>query len=80
MDSYTNGCYEDTCLPAAGGVLCTITLILLTPLQFTHPLFKKNSCDIYEKGVTNSSKNSSVNFLHSISTKKIVCFEEKRIL
>jgi hypothetical protein len=55
-----------------------LLLFQLLPPQFFFP--KKNSCDIYGKGVTNSSKNSSVNFLHSISTKKIVCFEKKRIL
>jgi hypothetical protein len=61
-------------------ILDTSYLILFKSPRIPYPLFKKNSCDIYGKGVTNSSKNSSVNFLHSISIKKIVCFEEKRIL
>jgi hypothetical protein len=48
---------------------CVLDFSLTTSPQIF--LSQKNSCDIYEKGVTNNSKNSSVNFLHSISTEKI---------
>jgi len=53
--------------------LDTSYLILATFSTTSSLIFlsQKNNCDIYEKGVTNTSKNSSVNFLQSISTEKI---------
>jgi hypothetical protein len=56
-----------TCLPAAGRVL------FISP-HISHRLFKKNSCDKYEKGVTNLSKKNSGPSFHSISIEKKMVF------
>lgn len=71
----------DCISPARRGGLGLFSLYFDCVLDFsstTSPqifLPQKNSCDIYEKGVTNTSKNSSVKFIHSISSEKMGCFE-----
>jgi hypothetical protein len=70
-------------LPTVGRQACSVYFhrisivflnISLTTISPNFPS-QKNSCDIYDKGVTNTSKNSSVNFMHSISSQKKHCFE-----
>jgi hypothetical protein len=55
-----------SCLPAEAGTF-------ISP-NSSYPLFKKNSCDIHDKGVTNPSKKNSESSFHSIPIEKKMLF------
>ena len=66
----TPDCISPARLPTAGR---SRRVFLNTSLTMPSPYFLsvKKLCDIYDKGVTNTSKNRSVNFRDNNSTEKI---------